>query len=431
MAEKKYALMCLKGIIKELKKIDADYRTGSYSAMDMSSEIILASEHIADNCIRDPEAQQNFSGMSAKLVQELTIRQRMSENRYREWYDSAVHTVKVGLLLMMADDDTDRSCDEELANMLVDFCDGEGLTDVTAHYFAATLLGKLDPQKCYDLVMSDFRKYPNLLDTLYNGCGYIYDPAHSNDSISHICPICGGNKAEPYFCADQAWYHDIRFAPAKLWMKCSSCHNLYAYNFPIQKRAEINGHYTKKNSRNFVFKHHPSLYSNLFNNIKSFNSGNRYLEVGIGNGEMLACALEMGYQTDAVEICREDCENVSGLLGLDIKWADFLEYSTSKKYDVIVMGDVLEHISEPVRALEKAYEMLAENGVLWLSTPNFESAFTRISGFNDPMWNQLNHFTYFSFSGLKPILEKIGFDVKRYDISQRYNGSMELILQKR
>lgn len=431
MAEKKYALMYLKGIIKELNTIDADYRTGSYSAMDMSDNITLAAEHIADKCIRDPESQQNFSGMSAKLVQELTIRQRMSENRYKEWYDKAVYSVKVGLLLMMADSDTDHSCDEELANMLVDFCNGDGLTDVTAHYFSATLLGVLDPQRCYDLVMDDFRKFPNLIDALYNGCGYIYDPAQSRDSISHICPVCGSNKADPYYCANQAVYHDPHFAPAKLWMKCSSCHNLYAYNFPIQQRAEINGHYTKKNTHTIKFNHHPSTYSNLFNNIKAYNNGTRYLEVGIGNGEMLACALEMGYQADAVEICREDCENVSGVLGLDIKWADFLDYSTSKKYDVIVMGDVLEHVSDPVRALEKAYGMLAENGILWISTPNYESAFTRMTGFSDPMWNQVNHFTYFCFNGLKPILDKIGFDVKRYDISQRYSGSMELILQKR
>lgn len=431
MADKIYSLMDLNGIIRELNKIDADYHTGSYSAMDMSEIIMVACEHITDKCIREPEGQQEFSSKTAKLVQELTIRQRMSETRYSEWKEQASHIVKVGLLLMMADPDTDRLCDEKSINMLIDFCQGESLTDVTAHYFVATLLGALDPRRCYDLVMADFGKYPNMLDVLYNGCGYVYDPAQSHDFISNICPICGGKKAKPHFCAEQADYRDNHFAPAKLWMKCESCHNLYAYNFPIQERAEINGHYTKKNSRTIEIRHHPSIYSNLFNNIKLHNSGTKYLEIGIGNGEMLACALEMGYQVDAVEICREDCENVSGLLKLDIKWTDFLEYSTNKKYDVIVMGDVLEHVSEPVRALEKAHSMLDENGVLWLSTPNFESAFTRLTGFSDPMWNQKNHFTYFSFNGLKPILDKIGFDVKRYDISNRYNGSMELILQKR
>ena len=92
MAGKTYALMKLREIINGLNQIDADYHTGSYSAMDMSGAIMLTSENIADNCIRAAEIQQNFSSMSAKLVQELTIRQRMTDSRYAEWYDSAVHT---------------------------------------------------------------------------------------------------------------------------------------------------------------------------------------------------------------------------------------------------------------------------------------------------------------------------------------------------
>ena len=85
MAGKTYALMKLKEIINGLNQIDSDYHPGSSSAMDMSGAIMLTSENIADNCIRDAESQQNFSSMSAKLVQELTIRQRMTENRYTEW----------------------------------------------------------------------------------------------------------------------------------------------------------------------------------------------------------------------------------------------------------------------------------------------------------------------------------------------------------
>lgn len=52
MAEKTYALMKLREIINGLNQIDADYHTGSYSAMDMSGAIMLTSENIADNCIR-------------------------------------------------------------------------------------------------------------------------------------------------------------------------------------------------------------------------------------------------------------------------------------------------------------------------------------------------------------------------------------------
>lgn len=67
MAGKTYALMKLREIINGLNQIDADYHTGSYSAMDMSGAIMLTSENIADNCIRAAEIQQNFSSMSAKV----------------------------------------------------------------------------------------------------------------------------------------------------------------------------------------------------------------------------------------------------------------------------------------------------------------------------------------------------------------------------
>ena len=65
MAEKTYALMKLREIINGLNQIDADYHTGSYSAMDMSGAIMLTSENIADNCIRAAEIQQNVRKVGA------------------------------------------------------------------------------------------------------------------------------------------------------------------------------------------------------------------------------------------------------------------------------------------------------------------------------------------------------------------------------
>ena len=430
MAEKKAAIMDFKAIIKELNNISSDYNSGSYSAMELAENIMLASDHVANVSVKDEEAQQKFSAQSTKLVQELTLCQKMNDERFQDWFNTAKHSATVGFLLVTANPDADRSSDEELDRLLVDFFDGEGLTDVTAHYFAAARLGLADPMRAYNMIIEDFRKYPDILSKLYTGCQYEYDPDCSHDTINEVCPICGSQNAEPFYCVNQALVKDSRFAPAKLWMECKGCGNLYAYNFPIEQRDEINGHYTKKGGT-LSPRHMLATYSEIFNNIRMYNDGRKYLEIGVGNGEMLACALEMGYEADAVEICKEDCENISGALGVDIKWCDFLDFDTSKRYDLIIMGDVLEHVSQPTKALEKAHKLLAENGILWLSTPNYNSAFTRMLQFSDPMWNQVNHFTYFSFEGLKPILDKVGFDVKRYDISRRYNGSMELILKKR
>ena len=46
---------------------------------------------------------------------------------------------------------------------------------------------------------------------------------------------------------------------------------------------------------------------------------------------MLAVTLEMGYDVSAVEICKNDRENISGALGVDIVWSDFLKYKSEQK----------------------------------------------------------------------------------------------------
>lgn len=118
------------------------------------------------------------------------------------------------------------------------------------------------------------------------------------------------------------------------------------------------------------------------------------------------------------------------MLNVPIWNGDFLNYSSEKKYSIITMGDVIEHVSSPEAALKNAYELLEEDGVLWLSTPNYESAFSRMLKFNDPMWCEPHHITYFSYIGLANLAEKCGFKVVDYQICSRYNGSMELILVK-
>lgn len=285
----------------------------------------------------------------------------------------------------------------------------------------------LQPDKCYVYALEAFKICPTLASNFSSK--YVYVENNIVDKISEYCPICGAEEAKPYYCSSQFTYvgDDNSFSPVKLWVKCEKCANLYSYNFPVVKMGDINGKYTVNFNSGYIKPRYSlRIYSEIFNKCRNLTQGKEYLEIGIGAGEMLAAAMEMGYNVDAVEICREDCEKVASVLGIDIKWCDFLKFETNKKYDVIVMGDVLEHISEPVKALQKAKELLNENGVLWLSTPNYNSGFSRLMKFKDAMLNQKNHFTYFSYETLLPILHQVGLDVVRYDISDRFSGSMEL-----
>lgn len=433
MVKKIVDITDFKEVLECVKEIHDIYLSSSSNYKALSDKISLLSEVIINGEENNKNNIQIYSSAAVKVIECLSKNQKLSDKLFYEWYGLVKQLLSVIFVYISANAKVCESDDEYLNNLLIDyFSSRDNDNTAVAHYFAVRRIARQDAKRCYDLSIEDYKMYPDLLKRVFSNSTYVYNESLICDEIYNECPICGGNDSEYFYCANQAALNRKSFSPAKLWMKCKSCGNLYAYNFPMQKNGEINGHYTRKNSdgllepRNLL-----NIYSNIFNHIREINNGRKYLEVGIGCGEMLAVALEMGYDVSAVEICKEDCENVSGALGVDIKWCDFLKYETSDKYDVIIMGDVLEHVGKPIDALKKAYNMLDNGGVLWLSTPNYESAFSRMRKFADPMWNQANHFTYFSYNGIKPFLDDLGFEVKRYDVSNRYNGSMELFLQKK
>lgn len=330
--------------------------------------------------------------------------------------------------------------EEKFAEELFKFCIEAPRSDKSA-VFLVNLIEKLKfptEREKFDFLMSMIEKYPNLL----SGTGmthpqYIYKP--SAQRTFEKCPVCGG-AGEPYHCAFSYRMSDFDypFQPFKLWMRCGDCKNLYSEQFP-EDFLKLSDHHKEitpsENSQTAVSNtantRTLSVWSDILNKLRRYTEKKSLLEVGIGNGELLSVALEMNYQADAVEIVEESAQRVSDILGIPIKNGDFLNYTSDKTYSIIIMGDVIEHVTDPEAALRNAYKLLDEDGVLWLSTPNYESSFTRLKKFTDPMWLEPYHITYFNYDGLEKLLRKCGFTVREYSVSNRYNGSMELIITKK
>ena len=115
---------------------------------------------------------------------------------------------------------------------------------------------------------------------------------------------------------------------------------------------------------------------------------------------------------------------------MDAEAIDFIEFESDRKWDVMIMGDVLEHVSDPEKALAKAESMLHDDGALWVSTPSFESAFSCLVGHDDVMRRQQFHLNYFSRESLYTLLERNYLVPVDYQISGHFNGSMEVIAIK-
>lgn len=253
------------------------------------------------------------------------------------------------------------------------------------------------------------------------------------------CPVCNG-KGTPYHTGPAYLMNSFQsdFLPAKLWMKCECCGNLYTRYFPKK-------FFNRKNQLKVITPHQNieqklasdvsvtilRTWCDMLQNMKQYTKGKNILEIGVGRGALIATAIEMGYPIDCVEIEEDVAQNIADLLQHPVICCDFLDLPEEKTYDIISMGDVIEHLDDPRKGLEKARRLLKEDGVIWISTPNYNSAFNQLNRNRTAMWDEPWHITYFSREGLEKLLSEVGFDVLDYRISNHYNGSMEMIVQKK
>jgi methionine biosynthesis protein MetW len=99
--------------------------------------------------------------------------------------------------------------------------------------------------------------------------------------------------------------------------------------------------------------------------------GRRVLDLGCRYGALTAFYVD-GNDIVGVDIDREALEAAGERLGIETHWADLDEPLAfeDESFDVVVIGEVLEHIREPQRLLDEARRVLRPSGTLVGSTPN-------------------------------------------------------------
>jgi len=287
-----------------------------------------------------------------------------------------------------------------------------------------------DPETAYNMYYTAFKRKPKLASQLFGAKHTSFDyvfRGKKQEREQLNCPLCK-SIGVPYWCYPllEASGYNEKFNPIRMWLHCERCHHLFAQHFP-EKLFLLNASPRTTNPAFFPY------YSEILSKIKArgYAKGMTLFEVGIGASECLLAAREIGYQTFGIDVIGKHVETAKKSYGLNVETADFITYETHKKWDVIIMGDVLEHVSDPVAAVEKVSRMIAEDGCVWISTPTFESAFSAVVGHDDAMRRQQYHLNYFSRQSLYSLLENHGLTPVDYHISAHYNGSMEVVAVKK
>ena len=157
-----------------------------------------------------------------------------------------------------------------------------------------------------------------------------------------------------------------------------------------------------------------------------------WLDVGFGIGSLLFTAQEWGYETHGIDLRADAVAQLKGF-GVNAELATLADLSGEKRFRVISLADVLEHMPYPNEALAAAARLIEDDGRLFISSPNRETAVWKAldqMGAN-PYWGELEHFHNFSRAGMIGLLEKRGFVLVHYTVSDRYRSGMDIVARKR
>lgn len=118
----------------------------------------------------------------------------------------------------------------------------------------------------------------------------------------------------------------------------------------------------------------------------------RLLDVGCGHGLLLDEARRRGYEVSGLELSASGAAYARDVLGLDVREITLDALEEPGSYSVVVLADVIEHLDDPVGAIDRCHELLAPGGVLCIVTPDPSSPTARLAGRR--WWGYLPAHTY-------------------------------------
>lgn len=195
----------------------------------------------------------------------------------------------------------------------------------------------------------------------------------------------------------------------KPWLvKCGNCGLVFSEVIPTA--AELEEYYKDYTEYDYINDVTRNRYLSWIDNLDKERKTNRILDVGCGDGILLEQAKKRGWQVFGTEYsekwvtrCRD--KGISMVQGK----LDTASYET-ESFDVIVYLEVVEHINNPIEEFTSAKSLLRKGGVIFLTTPNYNSIMRYVLSTD---WNVIcypEHLAYYTPKTLNRLFSGLGFE---------------------
>jgi len=246
-----------------------------------------------------------------------------------------------------------------------------------------------------------------------------------NHSEQPACKVCRSSRLR-----QRPFGYDFDGRWLQAW-ECLDCKTIFLHPQPTQE--ELVDLYTREYfESDFRCGHAGSYFDSaslsttadegLLREIKKYKPSGEFLEVGCAGGRFLNAARNAGYRVSGVEVSEDAARFAYEEFGLEVFRGEVLEaHYPPDKFDVVFMGDVLEHLPDPLATLREINRIVKVGGLLVIECPmQTNTMFSRV-GF--AIYSMLGrtatvhlppyHLFEYRPTSMSFLLEKCGFSISR------------------
>lgn len=225
-------------------------------------------------------------------------------------------------------------------------------------------------------------------------------------SIQRNCPVCSSTEHTVLGHKKESSRRDQELEV----VRCRRCSTVHLSRRSEAFEAELYDYYRRRVGKSESELYNPittSRYRDLLEGFERQVSGRCLLDVGCGQGQWVKTAASRGWDalgidmsSAAIEICQS--------LGAPAQHVDFFDASlSSRRFDLLTMFELIEHVPNPGRFISRAEELLRPGGLMYLTTPNFGCLDRRVQSMD---WEHIHaeHTTYFEPASIRELFERSG-----------------------
>jgi len=240
--------------------------------------------------------------------------------------------------------------------------------------------------------------------------GIVVNPKYVDNTC---CPICKSTDTKQLF---------IKYG--FIFCECCICSHVFVRNrlkenIVLEKysSSDINKAQRNKIRRSNQHQNYWSrVYWKYLSYIQSVKLPNiNLLDIGSGTGDFLRYCLENSeFIVHGLDYCEDVYEEMTKLIGLDryyhnqkLEDIDFQD----KKFGLITLWGVLEHLYDPVSLMQKCHDILGPNGHMIILIPNIYSRAFKIFGIKTPTLNPAEHIQFYTEKSVDFLCKITGFKI--------------------